>query len=323
MSGSYHRLRSDHPRVMLQKLRARVLARSLTPVLPAGAELIETSRFTAAYTALACPNYIFGAGGNRPRHQRRSQTSPKLQLSASPRHAMVTLMSELRADRVVATLEQLRDRIVARFPKASLVQVCAELIDTAALSAREAARLSRPSYSWRLGGLVLLGAGILAQIAAFRFLRIESTTLSAPELVQGLEAAVNLLILFGGAIWFLLTLEERSKRRIALGALHRLRSLAHVIDMHQLTKDPTVLLDSHKTAASPERTMTQFELTRYLDYCSEMLALIGKLAALYAEGTRDGIVIEAVNDIENLTNGLGRKIWQKITIIGVLEERGA
>ena len=66
--------------------------------------------------------------------------------------------------------------------------------------------------------------------------------------------------------------------------------------------------------------MTQFELTRYLDYCAEMLALIGKLAALYAEHTRDGVVIDAVNDIENLTSNLGRKIWQKITIISALED---
>jgi hypothetical protein len=35
-----------------------------------------------------------------------------------------------------------------------------------------------------------------------------------------------------------------------------------------------------------------------------MLALIGKLAALYAERMRDGVVIDAVNDIENLTTGL-------------------
>jgi hypothetical protein len=152
-------------------------------------------------------------------------------------------------------------------------------------------------------------------------MRVDGASLSAPELVQGLEAAVNLLILFGGAIWFLLTLEERIKRRRALDALHRLRSLAHVIDMHQLTKDPTVVLDPHKTSASPARTMTQFELTRYLDYCAEMLALIGKLAALYADRVRDSVVIAAVNDVENLTAGLGRKIWQKITIIGALAEQ--
>jgi len=36
---------------------------------------------------------------------------------------------------------------------------------------------------------------------------------------------------------------------------------------------------------------------------------------------RDGVVVDAVNDIENLTTSLGRKIWQKITILSSLEER--
>jgi hypothetical protein len=227
----------------------------------------------------------------------------------------------LRADRIVATLEQLGARIRDRFPNAGLTSVCAELLEAATLSAQEAAQLSRPSYGWRTAALALVAAGVFAQVAAFRFLNMNATDLSAPELLQGLEAAVNLLILFGGAVWFLLTLEERSKRQRVLDAMHRLRSLAHVIDMHQLTKDPTVLLDPRKTPSSPERTMTHFELTRYLDYCAEMLSLIGKLAALYGERMRDGVAIDAVNDIETLTTGLGRKIWQKITIIGALEER--
>ena len=51
-----------------------------------------------------------------------------------------------------------------------------------------------------------------------------------------------------------------------------------------------------------------------------MLALIGKLAALYGENMRDGVVVDAVNDIENLAANLGRKIWQKIMIIGQLRE---
>jgi hypothetical protein len=31
---------------------------------------------------------------------------------------------------------------------------------------------------------------------------------------------------------------------------------------------------------------------------------------------RDPIVIDAVTEIENLTTGLSRKIWQKISLIG-------
>lgn len=227
----------------------------------------------------------------------------------------------LRADRIIATLERLNARIAARFPQAGLGRVCAELLDTAHFVTTDTLALAKPSWGWRIAAIALITLGLAAQLTvALRFFHLQGFNPSATELLQGLEAAVNLLILFGGAVWFLLTLEERFKRRRALAALHQLRSAAHVIDMHQLTKDPTVVLDTHKTAASPERTMSRFELTRYLDYCAEMLALIGKLAALYAEGMRDGVVIDAVNDIENLTNGLGRKIWQKITIISALEE---
>ncbi|MFM7924284.1 MAG: hypothetical protein ACKPJJ_29030, partial [Planctomycetaceae bacterium] len=55
--------------------------------------------------------------------------------------------------------------------------------------------------------------------------------------------------------------------------------------------------------------------TRYLDYCSELLSLVGKLAALYAQSTSDPVVLQSVNDIEQLTNGLSRKIWQKIMML--------
>ena len=230
----------------------------------------------------------------------------------------------LRADRILATLEQLRARVVARFPDSGLSQVCAELINVGDWSAEDAANLAKPNYGWRTLVMVVIAAGIAAQIAvAVRFLNVSGFNSSGPELLQALEAAVNLLILFGGAAWFLITLEERIKRQRALDALHRLRSLAHVVDMHQLTKDPTILLNPHQTtAASPQRTMSRFELTRYLDYSAEMLALIGKLAALYSDRMRDTAVIEAVNDLENLAASLGRKIWQKIMILSALEEPG-
>ncbi len=69
--------------------------------------------------------------------------------------------------------------------------------------------------------------------------------------------------------------------------------------------------------------MSEFELSRYLDYCSEMLAVIAKLAALYAEQIQDPAVIAAVNEMETLTSDLGRKIWQKIMILSQLDEKRA
>lgn len=217
--------------------------------------------------------------------------------------------------RILETLERLRDRIDARFPNYGIGRVCRELIDTARRTSEKAARLAAPNWPLRAAVGLIIVVGVWAQFEAAELLHLEEVETNI-GLLQSLEAAVNLLILFGGAAWFLLTLEERFKRQRALDALHQLRSMAHVIDMHQLTKDPTALLQER----APPRQMTKFELTRYLDYCAEMLSLIGKLAALYADRMRDPVVIEAVTEIENLTTGLARKIWQKITLIGEIEE---
>ena len=83
--------------------------------------------------------------------------------------------------------------------------------------------------------------------------------------------------------------------------------------MHQLTKDPTLLLDAiAPTASSPERTMGRQEIQRYLDYCSEMLSLAAKIAALYAQATKDPVIIDSAQSLEQLTANMSGKIWQKI-----------
>ncbi|MBK7939452.1 MAG: hypothetical protein IPJ82_21260 [Lewinellaceae bacterium] len=129
------------------------------------------------------------------------------------------------------------------------------------------------------------------------------------------------LILLGLAFFFLINLETRLKQRSALAALHRLRSIAHVVDMHQLTKDPAYLLGQFtQTQASPDRNLTRHQLTRYLDYCSEMLALNSKIAALFAQNMEDPVILNAVNDLEALTQGMAAKIWQKIMILDLAEE---
>jgi hypothetical protein len=61
--------------------------------------------------------------------------------------------------------------------------------------------------------------------------------------------------------------------------------------------------------------MTPFELNRYFDYCNDSLALISKIAALYVQGFQDPVLLDAVDDVEDLTSGLSRKIWQKIIIL--------
>jgi hypothetical protein len=223
--------------------------------------------------------------------------------------------------KIVATLATLERRVGERFPGSGLARVAGELTEVSRRTAAQAALLSRPFLWLRALSAASLALGLCGQLALIGTIHLAAARVTIIDLAQGLEAAVNLFLLMAAAVWFMVTLEERLKRRRALGALHELRSLAHVIDMHQLTKDPTIVLQAHlRTTASPVRAMTEFELARYLDYCAEMLSLTGKLAALYAAHARDPVVIDAVTEVESLTGNLGRKIWQKIMIISQLNE---
>jgi hypothetical protein len=222
----------------------------------------------------------------------------------------------LDPDKIVATLVTLEARIRERFPDGSLARVAGELIDVAREARARCTSLVRPSYGIRaLAGLAIVG-GLVGLALVMRYVANLQVTVELFGVMQGIEAASNLLLLVGAAVLFLVTLETRSKRHTALRHLHELRSIVHVIDMHQLTKDPSILLgQGPPTSASPRRTMSPFELSRYLDYCSEMLSLAAKIAALYAQSSTDPEVIEVVNDIERLTTNLSSKIWQKITLV--------
>ena len=134
--------------------------------------------------------------------------------------------------------------------------------------------------------------------------------------MQALDSSIGSVVFVGAAILFFLSWEHRIKRDRALKAIHELRALAHIVDMHQLTKDPESYA-GHGPSSSQirKRVMTPFELNRYLDYCSDALALISKIAALYVQGFQDPVLLDAVDDVEDLTAGFSRKIWQKITIL--------
>lgn len=219
---------------------------------------------------------------------------------------------------VIETAERLELRIVERFPEVGLRNVASELVALGHDLARAADALAKPIWWLR----VLIGAAFTAGAAVFLFV---GTVLPLDrfsggedvfESVQGIEASLNTMILAGLGLLTLIRTEDWLKRKAVFRELHGLRSLIHVIDMHQLTKDPAALSEDFRpTAHSPVRITNSQDLARYLDYCSEMLSITGKLAALFAQAVNDEVVVEAVNDIEDLGSNLSRKIWQKITLI--------
>ncbi|GAB4352538.1 MAG: hypothetical protein Kow0026_10120 [Oricola sp.] len=223
----------------------------------------------------------------------------------------------LDKDRIIATASRLEKRIGERFPDSGLRKVAAETVELAHDIGRQTAGLEKPIL-WLRAAIALAIAGAAAIFAMVgTVLTFDRISTGAFDFVQGLESLLNTLVFAGVGFWTLVTLEERFKRKRALDGLHALRSVIHIIDMHQLTKDPAVLQAGFKpTKSSPTRTLGPTEMTRYLDYCSELLSITGKLAALYAQALNDAVVVDAVNDIENLGTNLSRKIWQKIMLIG-------
>ena len=222
----------------------------------------------------------------------------------------------LDSEKIVATIDALEARITARFPTSGLARVCAELGQVARANTARAARLEEPNWWLRVGTALVVAIAIVLLGWIGWLLRTREQSNDLFNTLQGIDAGVNLLVLMGATLFFLVSLEARQKRRRALADLHELRSIIHVIDMHQLTKDPTMMTeDATVLPTSPRRSMTAFELSRYLDYCSEMLSLVAKVAALYAQSFTDPVLIDAVNDLERLTANLSQKIWQKITLV--------
>lgn len=225
----------------------------------------------------------------------------------------------LEIERVSKTINKLEHRINERLPDVGLVNICKELQIISGEVKQHSARFSRPIWKVRLpiGGAISVVIGLCLIFFLYLFRLQEKTAGSVSEFLQGFDGLLNGLFLILMLVFFLVTLESRIKRSKIVKALQELRAMAHVVDMHQLTKDPTYLLnpDVTMTPSSPLRTLSKVELVRYLDYCAELLALIGKLAAYYAQRHEDHVVHDMVNDIEMLTSGLAHKIWQKIAVI--------
>ena len=226
--------------------------------------------------------------------------------------------SELDPVHILHTLENIQQRINNYFPGSGLEKVAEELQEVGQVIVRLATRLRRPIWTLRL--LTFVGILGLVAVAIWVFYLAVTTAPSGQdglmETLQGIESVTNELIFLTIGIIFFATLETRLKRRAALDSLHRLRSFAHVVDMHQLTKDPNNILQQQETADA--RFNTPEQLIRYLDSCTDLLSINSKLAALHVQNFQDNEVLNNVNEVEMLSHELSRKIWQKIMILDLM-----
>jgi hypothetical protein len=215
------------------------------------------------------------------------------------------LNAELHAEKITETLMALQKRIDKRFPSSGLGQTCTDLIAFSRQTPEVMAQIVRPIWWLRLA----IGVFLLVVIVAFTFtflsLNISFGKIELGDLVGLLEATTNEIVLLAAGVYSLYSIETRIKRARVVDALNRLRAVAHIVDMKQLSKDPD----------DPNTKLDDVALGRYLDYCSEMLALISKIGFLYIAQFDDPDANQSVNELETLTTGLSRKIWQKIAIL--------
>lgn len=218
--------------------------------------------------------------------------------------------------KIVETIARLRERVASRFPDSSLLEVCKHLLDLGQRAEKQAPSFGQPYLILRALAFLLSVALIICISLTLYFVKLPDKPIEFVEFLQGLDAGANQVVLFGAAIFFLLTIERRWKRNRALKVVNQLRSIAHVIDMHQLTKDPERLVPKELALpSSPKREMSEFNLSRYLDYSCEMLSLVGKIAVVYVQHFDDPVAIASANEVEDLCTSLSRKIWQKIMLI--------
>lgn len=231
----------------------------------------------------------------------------------------------LSGEAVRTATRGLQSRIYQRFPQRSLWEVAGELvglveevIEGAGISRR---RVRSSQVLSRLGILlVVLLIGTALALSATS-LWTHPGELGPMDWLPLIETVVNDLVFTGVAVFFLLAVPQRMERKRVLMLLHRLRSLAHVIDMHQLDKVPERL--ARRESRNDKEPLNREQMTHYLDYCTELLSLVGKAGALFGEDSTDGEVLDAVEGIETLTSDMARKVWQKVAILQAMPDQSS
>lgn len=222
------------------------------------------------------------------------------------------MYGQLNASGIASTSVALHARILARFPESGLSKVAMELVGFAQNAEARAAVIRAPRTMLRAA--VYVGSASLLIISAIVLVRYQPhfSEFNFAQFVEILDALLNIVLLIAGAVVSLIAVEKRVQRSRALSAIHELRAMAHVIDMHQLAKQPEYTGDrsvGHGEALPPA------DLIAYLSWCTELLSLLSKLGAYYVQDLDDEVSLDEANELEDLTTGLAQKIWQKIMLV--------
>ena len=151
---------------------------------------------------------------------------------------------------VQATVDRLVMRITRRFPDRHLGLVASQLSslvrEVTAQGSADRRRNRVVGWACRVAALLVVGVAVSAIVLAIKDALPDSSGIRGFQWLSVLESGIADLVYASIAVYFLTVLPNRLTRRRLLALLHRLRSLAHVVDMHQLTKDPERLQQARR-----------------------------------------------------------------------------
>lgn len=217
------------------------------------------------------------------------------------------------------TALRLVERIRSRFGEDHVTDIALRVAHVASISETKLRKALRAGRLIRLLTWPWIIAAALGVAAWIRSLQLTLQLEDAGELAQSLDSLCQLLLVLGAGAWFLLSIGSKVQRVSLLKALQELHELAQVIDLIQLDKDPDRLHfnKDQRTEKSPTlgKANTAFLLSRYLDYCAELLSLLAKISCLYRDKVSDEVVLGKLSDFDRLTNQLRANISTKMSLI--------
>ncbi|YCM44083.1 hypothetical protein V2O64_22505 [Verrucomicrobiaceae bacterium 227] len=217
-------------------------------------------------------------------------------------------------EKLILTVSKLADRVEGEFPKSGLSAVANEVAAVAEGTVERVHEIEKPKIFLRIMVGILVAVAIAGPFLFSVLLSFSEEVNNLGDFLEATDAGLHLLLILTGGVIFLVGLENRLRRNQALEALAEFRSLAHLLDLHQINKDPG--LDRMVPPEPDLRTVrSDSALADYLDFSGDLLSIIGKLAAFYAQNLSDRVVLDAVNEIETLTSSLSNKLWLKIIVL--------
>ena len=197
------------------------------------------------------------------------------------------------------------ERVRERFPESGLAKVAEEILAVARETDERCRLIRRPNLPLRIGVVILIALGLALCGLVVRNVRVDEAVWDASNFIQASESLLGDVVFLGAAIAFLVTLETRIKRGRALSAINELRALAHIIDMHQLTKDPEMVLAQHAAdrglAGAQHDAVRAQPLPRLLQRDAGARLARSRRSTCRASRTRRRSA--AVDEIESLTTG--------------------